>query len=55
MTRWAAIAMLAFLSCEAAQAGESVRIENASHPTRCAEEDNVYVKFFGAGIRRLTI
>ncbi|SRR5579883_311684 len=55
MTRWAAIAVLAFLSCEAAQAGESVRIENASHPTRCAEEDNVYVKFFGTGITRLTI
>ncbi len=36
-------------------AAESVRVENASHRTRCAEEDNIYVKLLGDGIRHLTI
>lgn len=30
-------------------------MENASQATQCAEEDNVYVKLVGAGIRRFTI
>lgn len=58
LLRAAAIAALA-LSIAAmppsARAGETVHVENASHPTKCAEVDNVYVKFSGAGIARLTI
>lgn len=46
---------LAVLLARPAHAGETVRIENASHPTRCAEEDNIYFKFEGAGIRSLAI
>jgi hypothetical protein len=38
-----------------AVAGLPVHIENASQPTRCAENDNVYVKFSGAGISHFTI
>lgn len=38
-----------------AEAGERVRVENASHATQCAEEDNVYVKLIGAGIARFAI
>lgn len=34
----------------AAQAGDIVQVENVPRATRCAEEDNVYVKFSGAGI-----
>ncbi len=37
-----------------ARAGETVQVENASHATRCAEEDNVYVKFRG-DIRRFIV
>jgi hypothetical protein len=50
-----ALLAVAFLLARPAHAGEAVRIENASHPTRCAEEDNVYVKFEGAGIRHFAI
>ncbi len=32
-----------------------VHVENASRPTRCAENDNVYVKLSGAGISHFTI
>jgi hypothetical protein len=39
----------------AVSAGEFVRVENATHATQCAEEDNVYVKFLGAGIRHFVI
>ncbi|HLG89421.1 MAG TPA: hypothetical protein VKZ79_19755 [Alphaproteobacteria bacterium] len=46
---------LALLLALPAHAGETVRIENASHPTRCAEDDNVYVKFEGAGVRHFGI
>lgn len=49
------LALLLALAAGEARAGESVRVENASHRTRCAEEDNVYVKLLGAGIRHLTI
>src|SRR5581483_8391571 len=38
-----------------AYAGEAVRVENASHPTRCAEEDNVYFKFEDARIRHFRV
>ncbi len=54
--RLSAIAALAVLFVTGlAMAGEVVRIENASRPTRCAEEDNVYVKLIGAGITRLRV
>jgi hypothetical protein len=33
----------------------AVQITNASRPTRCAEEDNVYVRLAGAGVRRFTV
>jgi hypothetical protein len=35
--------------------GTTVEMVNASRPTRCAEEDNVYVKFFGADINRFRL
>jgi hypothetical protein len=47
--------VMTLLLLRGAAAGESVLIENASRPTRCAEEDNIYVKFVAAGIRRFTI
>jgi hypothetical protein len=55
--RLGAAAMLLLVACGpvAAQSApaEPVAVEmvNASRPTRCAEEDNVYVKFVGADIR----
>ena len=52
--RIVAFVVLSLLSRTAA-AGESVRFENASHATRCAEEDNVYVKLIGPGVTRFTI
>jgi hypothetical protein len=33
----------------------AVAVTNASRPTRCAEEDNVYVRLTDAGVRRFTI
>ena len=36
-------------------AAETVHIENASRPTRCAEEDNVYVKLAAPGIAHFTV
>ncbi len=51
----AVFGILFAITALAARAGEVVRVENASRPTRCAEEDNVYVKFVGAGITGLTI
>src|SRR5215471_3982995 len=47
--------ILMLLAIREAAAGEAVLVENASRSTRCAEEDNVYVKFVARGIRRLTI
>ena len=55
MMRGAILGIVLTLSALSAWAGEAVRIENATKPTRCAEEDNVYVKFIGTGIRHLTI
>jgi hypothetical protein len=37
------------------RADEAVILENATKATRCAEEDNVYVKFIGAGITHFTV
>ena len=33
----------------------AVSVVNASRPTRCAEEDNVYVQLLGAGVGRFVI
>lgn len=33
----------------------AVKVVNATRPTQCAEEDNVYVKLEGEGVRRLRI
>src|SRR5579863_1355123 len=55
MIRGIVTLLLAGLAAEAASASEAVRVENASRPTRCAEEDNVYVKFLGSGITHFTI
>jgi hypothetical protein len=38
-----------------AQAATLAHIENASQPTSCAENDNIYVKFSGAGISHFMI
>ena len=38
-----------------ASAVSIAHIENATTPTRCAESDNVYVKFSGAEVRHFTI
>lgn len=35
--------------------GVAVRVEGASRPTRCQEEDNVYVKLIGASIARFRV
>jgi hypothetical protein len=52
--RFTAALLLVATACAAAtaQTAEPVAVEvvNASHPTRCAEEDNVYVKLVGADI-----
>jgi hypothetical protein len=52
--RLGAILLVLVAAClpAAAQTAEPVAVElvNASHPTRCAEEDNVYVKLVGADI-----
>lgn len=47
--------LVATLAMPVAGTAETVRVDNDSHPTRCAEEDNVYVKFEGRGIRRFSI
>jgi hypothetical protein len=53
----AALAVLVFLAGVAAEAHAAVAVEfvNASKPTRCAEEDNIYVKVLGAGITAFRI
>jgi hypothetical protein len=38
-----------------AQAAETVRIEDATQPSTCAENDNVYARFIASGIRHFTI
>jgi hypothetical protein len=38
-----------------AHAGEPVHVENATQPSRCAENDNVYVKFLASGITHFSI
>lgn len=53
--RAAALALSILALPLAAGAGEIVHVENASRPTKCAEVDNVYVKFSGAGIAHLAI
>ena len=51
----AALAIVLATWAQATLAGEIVQVENASRATSCAEEDNVYVKFVGSGIRHLVI
>src|SRR5579864_8728542 len=51
----ASLLLLAVLHALPAWAGDAVHVENGSRPTRCAEEDNVFFKFEGAGIRRFSI
>ena len=51
----AAIALSAIAIPSPARAGENVHVENASRRTKCAEEDNVYVKISGAGITSFAI
>ncbi len=55
MRRLAAFGILVAITAWAARAGEVVRVEKASAPTRCAEDDNVYIKFVGVGITGLTV
>lgn len=52
-----ALAVCAILGAAAASATETVPVDfiNASTPTRCAEEDNVYVKLQAPGIRAFRI
>jgi hypothetical protein len=55
--RLGAILLLLAAAClpAAAQASEPVEMMNASHPTQCAEEDNVYVKFIGPKVQRFEV
>jgi hypothetical protein len=47
-------AVATLLACSA-DAGESVRIDDATSPSSCAENDNVYARFTAAGITHFTI
>ncbi len=48
-------AALLLLIGPTASAGVPVEIDNVSQSTGCAENDNIYVKFAGAGIRRFVV
>lgn len=50
-----ALAVAAWLPVEAAAEPAAMRIQDLSQPTRCAEDDNVYVALSGAGVRRFAI
>lgn len=52
---WATLALWALLPATAAWAAAEVDFVNASQFTRCAEEDNVYVKVQGEGIRAFSV
>jgi hypothetical protein len=45
----------AIVACASAQAEQAVEIINDSTPTRCAEEDNVYLKLQAEQVRRFRI
>lgn len=47
--------LLVTLLGSTAGVGEAVRVENATEASRCAEDDNVYVKFIGARITHFTV
>ncbi len=51
------LAVLLFVVCCASPASAITvaHVENATTPTRCAESDNVYVKFSSADVRHFTI
>ena len=56
MTAWlASLALLLLASASSSLAAAQVDFINASQFTRCAEEDNVYVKVQGEGIRGFSI
>ena len=51
-----AVAWLLVAFCAGPGSAATVaHVENATQPTRCAESDNVYVKFSGADVRHFTI
>jgi hypothetical protein len=51
-----AISVLLAVVCPAVALASAVaHVENGTKPTRCAESDNVYVKFSGEGISHFTI
>jgi hypothetical protein len=65
---WALAALVSLLGCSTTQSSRapqsasseqptpaSVKVVNATRPTTCAEEDNVYVKLQGEGLRKLRI
>ena len=49
------IALLALTTAALAQEGVAVDVQNASTPTLCAEEDNVYLKLASPEVRRFKI
>lgn len=49
------VVLFGVLCSSLVQAATMVHVDNATKPTRCAESDNVYVKFSGAGISHFTI
>lgn len=57
MRTWIVLAGLLFAACRpvAEPTPAAVEFVNASKPTRCAEEDNVYVKVIGENIGRFRI
>ncbi len=53
---WPALAgILLAITVSTAHAGETVRVENATQASRCAENDNVYARFVGAGITHFSV
>jgi hypothetical protein len=55
MSRLRSLVLLLLLAGCAGIELPAVEVANASRPTRCAEEDNVYVRLTDAGVRRFTI
>jgi hypothetical protein len=52
---WAVFALALALLVPRAVAGDLVHVVDATQASRCAENDNVYVKFIAAGIAHFTI
>lgn len=49
------LALAAWLPAAAAAEPAAMRIQDLSQPTKCAEDDNVYVAVSGAGVRRFAV